>query len=79
MNEAERHGLLADTDAFCEEIRPAEELCYLEHRFNEQSIPLAKKYKLLGIAVEPQYGGRGADPQTYAQVLARIGREGSGI
>jgi alkylation response protein AidB-like acyl-CoA dehydrogenase len=79
MNESERQALLADADAFCEEIRPAEELCYLEHRFNEQAIPLAKKHSLLGMAVEPQYGGRGADPPTYSRVLARIGREGSGL
>ena len=79
MNEVERQRLLADADAFCEEIRPAEELCYLEHRFNDQAIPLARKYNLLGISVEPKYGGRGADPRTYARVLARIGREGSGL
>ena len=61
MNEVEREKLLADVEAFCEEARPAEELCYLEHRFNEQAIALAKKYRLLGMAVSEKYGGRGAD------------------
>ena len=28
--------LLADVEAFCQEIRPIEELCYVEHRFNDQ-------------------------------------------
>lgn len=79
MNKVEREKLLADVEAFCEEVRPAEELCYLEHRFNDQSIPLAKKYNLLGMAVERQYGGRGADARVYARVMARIGREGSGL
>src|SRR5437764_1123596 len=79
MNETEREKLLADVAGFCEEVRPAEELCYLEHRFNDQAIGLARKYNLLGIAVEKQYDGRQADVPTYAQALARIGREGSGL
>src|SRR5207253_976286 len=64
---------------FCEEVRPAEELCYLEHRFNDRAIGLAKKYDLLGMAVEREYGGRQVDVRAYAQALARIGREGSGL
>ena len=42
-------SLLADVESFCQELRPIEELCYLEHRQNEQLIPLAKKYNLLGM------------------------------
>lgn len=79
MNDVERGQLLADAAAFCEEIRPSEELCYLEHRFNDEALQLARKYNLLGMAVEPRYGGRGADAATYGRVLARIGREGSGL
>ncbi len=79
MNESDREKLLADVEAFCEEVRPIEELCYLEHRFNGETIGLARKYNLLGMAIEPQYGGRGADVRAYAQAMARIGREGSGV
>src|SRR5262245_35657583 len=79
MNDVEREKLLSDVNAFCEEVRPAEELCYLEHRFNDQAIVLARKYNLLGISIEKQYGGRAADATAYAQVMARIGREGSGL
>lgn len=79
MNEVERERLLSDVEGFCDEVRPAEELCYLEHRFNDQAIPLAKKYNLLGMPVGKEYGGRQADGKTYAQALARIGREGSGL
>ena len=43
--------LAADTEAFCQELRPHEELCYVEHRFNDQLAPLAKKHDLLGINV----------------------------
>ncbi len=37
MSPTERTKLLADVNAFCEEIRPVEELCYAEHRFNTES------------------------------------------
>ncbi|MGD9720999.1 MAG: acyl-CoA dehydrogenase family protein [Pirellulales bacterium] len=71
--------LLADVEAYCQELRPIEELCYVEHRYNEQTVELAKKYNLLGIPVPVKYGGRGADSLTYARALARIGREGTGV
>ena len=71
--------LAADTEAFCRELRPHEELCYAEHRFNDQLVPLAKKHDLLGINVKPEYGGRGADNLSYFKALARIGREGTGV
>jgi alkylation response protein AidB-like acyl-CoA dehydrogenase len=79
MNPSDQKQLLADVEAFCEEIRPAEELCYVEHRFNDQVIPLARKYGLLAMPVPVEYGGRGADTVTYARALARIGREGTGV
>jgi alkylation response protein AidB-like acyl-CoA dehydrogenase len=79
MTAADAKQLLADVEAFCQEIRPIEELCYVEHRFNGQVIPLARKYNLLGMPVPPEYGGRGADTVTYAKALARIGREGTGV
>src|SRR5487761_2507973 len=79
MTASDQKQLLADVEAFCQEIRPIEELCYVEHRFNDQVIPLAHKHNLLGIPVPAEYGGRGADTVTYARALARIGREGTGV
>jgi alkylation response protein AidB-like acyl-CoA dehydrogenase len=79
MSPSDREKLLADVEAFCEEIRPVEELCYAEHRFNDRVLPLARKYNVLGIPVPAPYGGRGADAVTYARALARIGREGTGV
>jgi alkylation response protein AidB-like acyl-CoA dehydrogenase len=79
MTAADAKQLLADVEAFCQEIRPIEELAYVEHRFNDQVIPLARKYNLLGMPVPREYGGRGADTVTYAKALARIGREGTGV
>src|SRR5579859_1962734 len=78
MVSSDRQQLLADVNAFCEELRPIEELCYVERRFNDQVLPLAKKYNILGMPVPVEYGGRGADTVTYARALARIGREGTG-
>lgn len=79
MDPAERQQLTNDVEAFCEEIRPIEDICYLEHRFNDQAIPLARKHNLLGILVPKSFGGRGADAVSYAKSLARIGREGTGV
>ena len=79
MDPADRDQLLANVEAFCEEIRPIEELCYLENRFNDQAVVLAKKYNLLGMPISQEYGGRGADVKTYTQALVRIGREGTGL
>src|SRR5262245_10083043 len=71
--------LTADVEAFCQEVRPAEELCYAERKFNDQVVPLAKKYSLLGMNVHTQYGGRGADNISYFKALIRIGREGTTV
>ena len=71
--------LAEDTEAFCQEVRPAEELAYAERKFNDQVVPLAKKYNLLGMNVHPEYGGRGADAVNYFKALARIGREGTTV
>jgi alkylation response protein AidB-like acyl-CoA dehydrogenase len=76
---SESTRVLADVDAFCQEIRSVEELCYVEHAFNAQVIPLAKKHGILGMPVPVEYGGRGCDTVTYARALARIGREGTGV
>lgn len=77
--DAEARRLLADVEAFCQEIRPIEEFAYAERRYNDQVIPLAKKHHLLGMIIAPAYGGRGVDTVTYVKALARIGREGTGV
>src|SRR5438067_5906198 len=79
MERAERERLLNDVEAFCRALRPIEERCYLERRFNDQLVPLAREHDLLGMPVPNAYGGRGADTVTYARALARIGREGTGV
>lgn len=78
MTAADRQYLLADVEAFCQELRPVEELCYVEHRFNDQVLPLARKHNLLAMPVPQEFGGRGADATSYLLALARIGREGTG-
>ena len=75
MKPTDAQKLLADVEAYCQELRPIEELCYVEHRFNDQVIALARKYNLLGMPVPETFGGRGADTVTYARALTRIGRE----
>jgi alkylation response protein AidB-like acyl-CoA dehydrogenase len=79
MTPQESAALLADVEAFCQDIRPIEEWCYVEHKFNDQVAPLAKKHNILGMIVPKELGGRWADTVTYAKGLARIGREGTGV
>lgn len=79
MTEQESGKLLADVEAFCQELRPIEELCYVEHRQNEQTVELARKHNILAMPVPVEFAGRGADAVTYSRALARIGREGTGV
>lgn len=79
MTPADQRRVLNDVESFCQELREHEELCYVEHRFNNYLLPLALKYNILGIPVPVEYGGRGADSVTYARALARIGQEGTGV
>ncbi len=76
---AETEKLIADVEAYCEEIRPIEEICYLEHQPNPAIGELALKYDLLGMPIPKRYGGRGIDSLTYAKMLARINQEGTGV
>jgi alkylation response protein AidB-like acyl-CoA dehydrogenase len=79
MKPADRDRLLQDVDAFCRALRPIEDQCYLEHRFNDRLVPLAREHGLLGMTAPVEYGGRGADTMIYARALTRIGREGTGV
>lgn len=79
MTQEDQRKILEDVEAYCEEVRPNEELCYVEHRFNDEAVSLAKKYDLLGIITPKEYGGRGADLETYVKAIVRIGREGTGV
>ena len=79
MQPADQRRLLADVESFCQELREHEEMCYVEHHFNDKLVPLAKKHDILGMPVPIEYGGRGADTVTYARALARIGQEGTGV
>ncbi|MBM3983273.1 MAG: acyl-CoA dehydrogenase [Planctomycetes bacterium] len=71
--------LAEDTEAFCTELRPHEEVCYAERRKNEYVKPLAAKHNLLGMNIAEEYGGRGADNVNYFKALTRIGREGTPV
>ncbi len=79
MTSDEIARLQADVEAYCTELRPIEELCYVEHKPNQAIVSLANKHNILGMAVPVKYGGRGADALTYARALARINREGGGV
>lgn len=71
--------VLKDVNDFCEKLRPVADVCYLEHKFNDQIIPLAKEFNILGLPVPKEFDGRGADIFTYIKAFERIGMEGTGI
>ena len=67
-------------DRFCRAIRPLEDRCYLEHRFDDQVRRLFGEAHLLGLPISRRYGdGQGVDMVTYALAIERIGREGTGV
>jgi alkylation response protein AidB-like acyl-CoA dehydrogenase len=78
MDPVKRAKLIADVEAYCKELRPIEELAYVERTFNPEIFKLAKKHGICGMPVPEKYGGRGADSWTYAKMLARINKEGTG-
>jgi len=76
----EQKLILGVVDETCLKIRPIEDRFYLDRRFNDQVLPIFKEAHLLGLPISRNYGdGQGADALTYALVLERVGREGTGI
>lgn len=76
----EQKLILEQVDRACREIRPIEDRCYLERRFNDQVRPVFARAHMLGLPVSRKYGdGQGADMVTYALAIDRIGREGTGV
>ena len=51
MNDEQRRKILADVEAYCEAVRPGEELCYVEHRYNEEALTLAREWGPSGIRI----------------------------
>ncbi len=79
MDSIDQDRLRNDVESFCQALRPIEEKYYLERRYNDRTVTLAREHDLLGMPIPKAYGGRGADMVTYARMMARIGREGTGV
>jgi alkylation response protein AidB-like acyl-CoA dehydrogenase len=76
----EQQLILDVVDTACKKIRPIEDKCYLEHRFNDQVPKIFSEAHLLGLPVDKRFGdGQGADALTYSLALERIGEEGTGV
>ncbi len=78
---SEEQSLVLDqVDRACKGIRPIEDKCYLQHRFNDRVGPAFGQAHLLGLPISKSFGdGQGADTVTYALAIERIGREGTGV
>jgi alkylation response protein AidB-like acyl-CoA dehydrogenase len=70
---------LQKVDDACRSIRPYEEKCYLEERFNDRVVPVFGRIGMLGCPVSKKYGGLGYDMLTYALAIERIGQEGASL
>src|SRR5579875_34099 len=76
----EQKLLLDVVDQACRKIRPIEDVCYLERKYDDQVKLILKEAHLLGLPVSTEYGeGQGADALNYALALERIGQEGTGV
>lgn len=76
----EQKLLLGVVDEACKKIRPIEDKCYLEKKFNDRVKPTFNAAHMLGLPVSSEYGeGQGADALTYALALERVGMEGTGV
>lgn len=76
----EQKLILNVVDEACKRIRPIEDKCYLDRKFNDQVSKIFKETHLLGLPVSRKYGdGQGADALTYVLALERVGQEGTGV
>lgn len=76
----EQKLLLEQVNRTCRELRPIEDLCYVQRRFNQAVREKFGSARLLGLPISARYGdGQGVDALTYALALERIGREGTGV
>src|SRR6187200_1840944 len=74
-----QESFLKQVDHVCKTLRPYEEECYLQEKFNDKIIPAFAKIGMLGCPISRKYGGLGYDTLTYILALERIGREGSSM
>ncbi|HKZ61860.1 MAG TPA: acyl-CoA dehydrogenase family protein [Nitrososphaera sp.] len=76
---SDQHKFLQKVDSACRSIRPYEEKCYLEERFNDRVVPVFGIIGMLGCPVSRKYGGLGYDMLTFALAIERIGEEGASL
>jgi alkylation response protein AidB-like acyl-CoA dehydrogenase len=76
---SKQESFLKQVDNVCKILRPYEEECYLQEKFNDRIIPEFAKVGMLGCPISGRYGGLGYDTLTYILALERIGREGSSM
>jgi alkylation response protein AidB-like acyl-CoA dehydrogenase len=71
--------VLKEADAAAEELVMPEYEHYMNHEFNTEAIPVAKKHGLFGIPIPVEYGGLGLSPMVHSLVQMRLGQLGLGF
>ncbi len=72
-------GLLERVDVACNELIVPEFEAYLERRFNNQTVPILSKHNLMGIPIDPKFGGEGGRMLLHALAMERFGQLGMGV
>jgi alkylation response protein AidB-like acyl-CoA dehydrogenase len=75
----QQESFLKQVDNTCKIIRPYEEECYLQEKFNDKVISEFAKIGMLGCPISREYGGLGYDILSYVLAIERIGQEGSSM
>lgn len=75
---AKHRAILERVGAACREFRAAEQAGPAATHTNQHLISCFAKHGVLGIGIDPKYGGSGTDPLLGAMAAERIGRDGLG-
>ena len=71
--------VLEEADSAAEELVMPEYEHYMNHEFDTEAVPIAKKHGLFGIPVPAEYGGLGLRPIIHSLVQMRLGQLGLGF
>ena len=78
LEESEKR-LLVEADAAALELLVSEFEKYVERKYNPEIAGVLRRHNLMGVPIDPKYGGRGARQLVEALFLERMGQTGMGV
>ncbi|MEM0118340.1 MAG: acyl-CoA dehydrogenase family protein [Conexivisphaerales archaeon] len=70
---------LEDVDSACEELVESEFENYVARRYNEEIPKVMSRYSVMGLPIDPKYGGRGLGIFPHALAMERFGQLSLGV